>query len=44
LRLAELNTIYLLKCNNLSAEHYLFKMPIDLIKVPEEVDIPVRPD
>ena len=44
LRLAELNTIYLLKCNSPSAEHYLFKTPIGLIKVPEEVDIPVRPD
>ncbi len=44
LRLAELNTIYLLKCNSPSAEHYLFKTRIDLIKLPEEVKIPVRPD
>lgn len=44
LRLAELNTIYLLKYNSSSAEHYLFKTPIDLIKVPEEVDMPVRRD
>ena len=44
LRLAELNTIYLLKCNSPSAEHYLFKTRIDVIKLPQEVKIPVRPD